>query len=120
MAWSNREQLVIPMIEDVSALAEIDGIMATEGVDGVFFGPADFSISAGVPLQTGHDKVIGGLKTVVESADKYRKFVIYPVGFPQWEKVEQVKELGVHAVEIGHDVSILKSVWQKSVNSFRP
>jgi 4-hydroxy-2-oxoheptanedioate aldolase len=120
MAWSNREQLVIPMIEDVSALAEIDGIMATEGVDGVFFGPADFSISAGVPLQTGHDKVIGGLKTVVESADKYRKFVIYPVGFAQWEKVEQVKELGVHAVEIGHDVSILKSVWQKSVNSFRP
>ena len=48
MDWSNREQLVIPMIEDVSALEEIDAIMATSGVDGVFFGPADFSISAGV------------------------------------------------------------------------
>lgn len=119
MAWSNQEQLVIPMIEDCSALKEIDPIMATEGVAGVFFGPADFSISAGVPLQTSHDKVISALKKVVDTANKYSKFVIYPVGFPQWEKVEQVKELGVQAIEVGHDVSILKSVWQKTIYSFR-
>jgi 4-hydroxy-2-oxoheptanedioate aldolase len=119
MAWSNREQLVIPMIEDVTALGEIDAIMATTGVDGVFFGPADFSISAGVALQTGHEKVISAVKKVVEAADKYGKFVIYPVGFPQWERVEKVKELGVHAIEIGHDVSILKNIWQKAISSFR-
>ena len=120
MEWSNQEQLVIPMIEDCSALDEIDPIMSTEGVDGVFFGPADFSISAGVPLQTQHHKVISALKRVVDAANKYGKFVIYPVGFPQWEKVEYVKELGVHAIELGHDVSILKSVWQKSIGSYRP
>jgi len=119
MEWSNREQLVIPMIEDESAMQEIDPIMATDGVDGVFFGPADFSISAGVPLQTGHEKVIGALREVAEVADKYNKFVIYPVGFPQWEQVERVKELGVQAIEIGHDVSILKGVWQKTIYSFR-
>ena len=119
MAWSNREQLVIPMIEDVTALGEIDAIMATTGVDGVFFGPADFSISAGVALQTGHEKVISAVKKVVEAADKYGKFVIYPVGFPQWERVEKVTELGVHAIEIGHDVSILKNIWQKAISSFR-
>ena len=119
MEWSNQEQLVIPMIEDVGALQEIDPILATEGVDGVFFGPADFSISAGVPLQTSHEKVIGGLKKVVETADKYDKFVIFPIGFPQWEKVDEVKELGVQAIEIGHDVSILKGVWQKSLRAFR-
>jgi 4-hydroxy-2-oxoheptanedioate aldolase len=119
MNWSNREQLVIPMVEDVGALEEIDEIMATEGVDGIFFGPADFSISAGVPLKIWHDKVVGAVKTIVETADKYEKFVIYPIGFPQWEQVERIKELGVHAVELGHDVSILKSVWQKSIGSFR-
>ena len=120
MEWCNSEQLVIPMIEDLSAVLEIDRIMATEGIDGIFFGPADFSISAGVALQTNHQKVLDGLKRVVEAADRYSKFVIYPVGYPQWEKVEQVRELGVHAVELGHDVSILKSVWQQSIHAFRP
>jgi 4-hydroxy-2-oxoheptanedioate aldolase len=119
MEWSNAEQLVIPMIEDVSASKRIDEIISTEGVDGVFFGPADFSISAGVPLQTGHEKVISQLRMVVETANMYKKFVIFPIGFPQWEKVQEVKELGVHAIEIGHDVSILKSVWQKTFKSFR-
>jgi 4-hydroxy-2-oxoheptanedioate aldolase len=119
MEWSNEEQLVIPMIEDVSAAEKIDEIIGTAGVSGVFFGPADFSISAGVPLQTSHDKVISALKKVIEAANKYEKFVIYPLGFPQWEKVEEVKELGVHAIEIGHDVSILKSIWQKTLKAFR-
>jgi 4-hydroxy-2-oxoheptanedioate aldolase len=119
MDWSNQEQLVIPMIEDVSAAENIDEILAVEGVDGVFFGPADFSISAGVPLQTSHDKVISALRRVVDSANKASKFVIFPVGFPQWEKVAEVKALGVHAIEIGHDVSILKGVWQKTMKSFR-
>lgn len=119
MEWCNSEQLVIPMVEDLSAIPEIDKIMATEGIDGIFFGPADFSISAGVPLQTNHQKVLDGLKRVVEAANRYSKFVIYPVGYPQWEKVEQVRELGVHAVELGHDVSILKSVWQQSIQIFR-
>ena len=119
MNWCNREQLVIPMIEDVGALEDIDEIMAVEGVDGIFFGPADFSISAGVPLQIWHDRVVGAVKKTVEAADKHKKFVIYPIGFPQWEQVERVKELGIHAVEFGHDASILKSVWQKSIRSFR-
>ena len=118
MAWSNREQLVIPMIEDCSTLPEIEAIMATDGVDGVFFGPADFSISAGVPLQTNHPKVRDAIRRVVDSANDNDKFVIYPLGFPQWEQVEYVKELGVHAVELGHDVSILKSVWKKSMDAF--
>lgn len=119
MQWCNREQLVIPMIEDEEALKEIDSIMELDGVDGVFFGPADFSISAGVRLQTEHEKVVSAVKKTVEAAEKYKKFVIYPIGFPQWEQVERVKELGVHAIEFGHDVSILKSVWQKSIRSFR-
>ena len=94
--------------------------MAVEGGDGIFFGFADFSISAGVPLKTGHEKGVGAIKKAAETADAYGKFVIYPIGFPPWEQVELVKDLGIQAVEFGHDKSILKSVWQKSIQSFRP
>jgi len=120
MEWSNAETLVIPMIEDVSAMAHIDAILATEGVDAVFFGPADFSVSLGLPLQTGHEKVIDNLKRTIEAADKHGKFVIYPgAGFPQWETVVKCKELGVKAIELGHDVTILRAVWAKAIQAMK-
>ena len=92
--------------------------MSTQGVDGVFFGPMDYSISAGVPLQGGHEKVISALKTVVAASKKYGKFVIFGAGFPQWEKALDVAKLGVQAIELGHDVSILKTVWTKTISAF--
>ncbi|MDI6726227.1 MAG: aldolase/citrate lyase family protein [Smithellaceae bacterium] len=120
MAWSNAETLIIPMIEDIAAIPNIEAILSTEGVDAVFFGPADFSISAGVPLQTGHEKVMSGLRKTIEAADKYGKFVIYPgAGFPQWETVHKAKELGVKAIELGHDVTILRAVWSKTIQALK-
>lgn len=119
MEWSNAETLVIPMIEDIAALPHLEAIMSTEGLDGVFFGPADFSISAGVPLQTGHQKVRSALLKTIEAADKYGKFVIYGAGFPQWETVHKLKELGVKAIELGHDVTILRAVWGKTIQDFK-
>lgn len=120
MEWSNAETLVIPMIEDISAMDHIDAIAATEGVDALFFGPADFSVSLGIPLQTGNEKVIGNLRKVIEAADKYGKFVIYPgAGFPQWETVLKCRELGVKAIELGHDVTILKAVWAKAIQAMK-
>lgn len=115
MEWSNRETLVIPMIEDESAVPNLEAILSTEGLDGVFFGPADFSISAGVPLQIGHEKVMTALRKTIEVADKYGKFVIYTAGFPQWETVFKVRELGVKAIELGHDVTILGAVWRRTL-----
>lgn len=119
MEWSNAETLVIPMIEDVVAIMNIEEIMSTEGLDGIFFGPADFSISAGVPLQTGHEKVMNALQRTIDAAEKHGKFVIFGVGFPQWETALKARELGVKAIELGHDVTILKAVWEKTIKALR-
>lgn len=42
---ANRATMAIAMIETRQALAEIDAILATPGIDGVFVGPADLSIA---------------------------------------------------------------------------
>jgi 2-keto-3-deoxy-L-rhamnonate aldolase RhmA len=44
---ANEEVMVIPLIETVAAGEAIDAILAVPGVDGIYFGPADFSASAG-------------------------------------------------------------------------
>ncbi len=46
---ANREVFVIPKIETVAAGKAIDSIMEVAGVDAFFFGPADYSASAGSP-----------------------------------------------------------------------
>lgn len=54
--WED-EVTVLVQIETLSALDKIDEITATEGVDGVFFGPADLSADMGLIGQPGHEKV---------------------------------------------------------------
>jgi len=115
MEWSNRETLVIPMVEEPEAVDNIDEIVSVDGVDGVFFGAADYSVSAGVPLQAMHPKVQGALAKTVEAARARGKFVIFIAKYPWWEDARRLISLGIQAIEIGHDVSILGTIWKKSI-----
>jgi 2-keto-3-deoxy-L-rhamnonate aldolase RhmA len=46
---ANEETMVVPMIETVDSGRNIDAIMRVPGIDGFFFGPADYSASVGFP-----------------------------------------------------------------------
>lgn len=48
-AEANDRVAVIPMIETAQALAEVEEIAATPGVDALFVGPFDLSIALGLP-----------------------------------------------------------------------
>ncbi|MES2343938.1 MAG: aldolase/citrate lyase family protein [Pseudomonadota bacterium] len=48
-AQANQRVLVIPMIETAEALAEVEAIARTPGVDALFVGPFDLSIALGLP-----------------------------------------------------------------------
>ncbi len=49
MAHFNAETLILPQCETVGALESIEEIAALDGVDGIFVGPFDLSISMGLP-----------------------------------------------------------------------
>lgn len=51
----NDEVACIPMIETVEALENLDAILDVEGVDAVYVGPADLSISLGLPPGSDQD-----------------------------------------------------------------
>jgi 4-hydroxy-2-oxoheptanedioate aldolase len=48
-AEANDRVAVIPMIETVEALTNLDDILAVPGLDAVYVGPADLSLSLGLP-----------------------------------------------------------------------
>ena len=51
MANSNERLMLIPQCETVEALEQIEEIVALEGIDGIFIGPFDLSITMGIPAQ---------------------------------------------------------------------
>jgi len=70
---ANAQVCLLVQVETVAGLAELEAIATTDGVDGVFFGPADLSASMGYPGQLEHQKVkdtiLEGIR-VVRQANK--------------------------------------------------
>jgi 4-hydroxy-2-oxoheptanedioate aldolase len=53
MGTANRHVAIIPQIESVKGVANLDEIAAVEGVSALMFGPGDFMADAGIPLALG-------------------------------------------------------------------
>ncbi len=73
---ANRETLLLGVIESAKGVGNIEGILDTEGIDGVSIGTNDLSQSLGVPGQTNHPLVVEAIDKVLAAGKKRGK----PVG----------------------------------------
>jgi len=64
---ANDEVVVIAQVEDVEALDHVAGIAETPGVDGIFLGPGDLSMSLGHPGELSHPDVLAAARNVAEA-----------------------------------------------------
>ena len=73
---ANRSTVAIAMIETQAAIDALDDILAVEGIDGVFVGPSDLSISLfkGAKVDQGASEVKAALKHIVGRAKAHGKF----------------------------------------------
>ncbi len=116
--WSNAETLVGVMIETHEAVEDVEAIMSVDGLDFVLFGPADYSISIGLPTPNKNDpQVQAAIKATVEAANKYGKYVMIGIQAPWKEEAQKYIELGCRMIEIGHDYSVLRWAWQNALNA---
>ena len=70
LARANAETLAFAMIETRAALAIVDDILAVQGIDGVFVGPADFSIAwtGGETVNPALDDMMGAIAHIAARA----------------------------------------------------
>ncbi|GAA1845910.1 HpcH/HpaI aldolase family protein [Agromyces salentinus] len=59
---------VFVQIESATAMADLEEILAVDGVDGVFFGPADLAASMGLLGQQEHPDVVGAVLAGIAAA----------------------------------------------------
>jgi 4-hydroxy-2-oxoheptanedioate aldolase len=109
MAHANRERFVAIQIEDPEPLDELEEIAALEGIDMLFFGPADFSQGIGAPGQWDDPRIADTRKRVVEAALRHGKFAGTP-GTP--DTLDQLVKMGYRFIPMGSDVSGLTSYFR--------
>lgn len=70
---ANGEIVAMAMIETVEAVRNIDAILATPGLDAIFVGPSDLSVSFGQPpgFDPRHPEVFAAITTIAEAAKRH-------------------------------------------------
>jgi 4-hydroxy-2-oxoheptanedioate aldolase len=72
-AWADETTAVIPMIETVEAISNLDEILSVPGVDAIYVGPADLSLSLGLqPSGNADESVLDeALATIVAACGRH-------------------------------------------------
>lgn len=79
LEWANTNTLIFPQCETKEAVANIEEILAVEGVAGIFIGPYDLSISMGMPCRFGEPEFISAVESVKNACNRAGK-PVYTMG----------------------------------------
>ena len=101
---SNDEILKLAMIETKEALQELDKIMSTPGLDGIYIGPADLSLAIGE--KPGFDRPEGHptyeqIVNIIKYPKKYNLVAGIHNATPEYAK--KMIDLGFQIVTVGSD-----------------
>jgi 4-hydroxy-2-oxoheptanedioate aldolase len=112
----NEETFLVLQIEDRESVECVDEIAAVEGVDLLFVGPADLSISYGVPLQREHALVQRAMDKVANAAAKAGKW--WGTVTPTPESAQQELDRGARMVTCADDHFLLVQGLQNAHRQF--
>ncbi len=103
--FADENVLVVAVVEDTAALACIDAIAATPGVDVLFIGTSDLSFSLGLRGEQHHPKLDAAVAQIAAAAQKYGK----PLGRPARtaEDIQRYQKQGFHFFMTGTDVDFM-------------
>ncbi|MCK5525594.1 MAG: aldolase [Candidatus Latescibacteria bacterium] len=98
---ANEQRFVIVQIEDPEPLDDLEAIASLDGIDMLFFGPADFSHGIGAPAQWDHPKLVETRRRVAEVCTTHGKFAGTP-GTP--DTLDELIGMGYRFINMGADV----------------
>ncbi|MPM75616.1 2-keto-3-deoxy-L-rhamnonate aldolase [bioreactor metagenome] len=100
----NHNSLVIVQIEDIAALDNVDEILAVDGVDGIFVGPADLSQSMGISGQFDNPQFKEVVKDVIQRGSRAGK--ISGIFSPTTDNAKVWQNAGANFLAIGSDTML--------------
>lgn len=106
--WAADHVAVIPMIETAEALDNLDDILTVPGVDAIYVGPADLSLSLGLAPQSDHDEAVfnDALAAIVAGC---RRHGVVPGMHATGALVERRREQGFRMITVTSDALAMRA-----------
>ncbi len=118
---ANSDLVIMPQIEHIEGVRNIDSILAVEGIDAIFIGPYDLSASMGLTGQVSHPEVVSAIDLI---KDKCRKAGMhYAIFGASPEALEREIKEGCRWPVCGVDLMILSeaySLMKKKIKGMMP
>jgi len=121
-ATANDEIVVLAMIETAEALANAPAIAATDGIDGLYIGPADLTLGvAKGRLKPGMDReepeMVAAIQAILKAAKDAGKYAALHCGGAAY--AVRGAEWGFDMMTIGSDAKLLAAGSAETVSAFR-
>jgi 2-keto-3-deoxy-L-rhamnonate aldolase RhmA len=114
----NANVVMIIGIESVTAVANLDAILDVPGVDAIFIGPNDLSVSLGIPDQFDQPKYVEAVEHVITTSQK-RGIAAGPHCFNEAALLRWIKT-GMRNVLFSADVRALADGYRVTLDKVRP
>ena len=116
---ANETVLAIAMIETAEALDDLDAIVATKGLDGIYVGPSDLANALGCPpvLDPVEPTVVAAVEHVLRSAKAAGLWAGIHTGAPAYAR--RMHELGFDFISLASDSRLLALKSQESLAEIR-
>lgn len=120
--YADKEVICLAMIETAEAVANVEEIVSTPGLDGVYIGPADLTMGlTGRKYRTGFDReepeMVEAIKTILHKAHKAGVRACLHNGSPAY--AAKAIGWGFDLVTISNDVRLLTTAAHDSVEATR-
>lgn len=113
---ANQETFLVVQIEDKEVIDSIDEIASVEGINVLFIGPGDLSLSYGVFPDFNHEKIENAINKVAEATQKYGKWWGMPFGSE--EQGRSLVKKGARFLSCGSDITVVLEGFQEKREVF--
>lgn len=114
---AEQELCLIVQVESKTAYEQLEDILAVEGVDGVFFGPADLSASLGYPDQMEHPEIVDMVKKGLERTREAGK-IAGTIALTE-AGVKRYEQCGANMIGVGADTLLFSNAVGQLIQKIR-
>lgn len=113
---ANEEILVLVQIETATGVENVEDIAAVDGIDGLFVGPSDLSVSLGTLGEDDSDRFEDAVRRIIDAAHDAGIAAGTVVGSP--DEIEPWLDRGVDYLSVGSDIAYLNTASERFKHTF--